>query len=166
MQKCDMDYLRDHYQQGGDGRNSNPCDDWPVVPAVDVTQCPCPPVRAAYDRLKAAAWLSCLPLVGDAIQEVIGLPKDCTEAFQDSTADYLAAQSEFVKVCQEIQGDFADIVQIFAQISSGDDGNGNPQGLLPDTLRFALSRGKYLANYLAITALAAFLILLGVVFTL
>ena len=153
---------------GGDGSGTNPCDDWPDVPPGHVKGsggCQCPPDKGAYNRAKAAAFFNFIPMIGQVVTGAIGQPGNCQDEFKDSADTYLNAQKAFVAMCEAIEDRFLRIVQMMAQIYTGDTTDGNPTGILPDAVRAALASGMHTTMYLIVIAIAVFLVLLGVVFT-
>lgn len=166
--KCDMDYLHQHYPpSGGDGKGDSPCDDWPQVPPAKVKDsdgCTCPPNREVYDNYSQAALLAIFPMVGEVAIGALGMPPDCSKVFQKTADTYQSAQKEFVAMCRAMETDFEQVVNIMGKIFTSET-DGHPKGILPDTIRAALAPGMHTTIYLAIIAGAVLLVLVGVVFT-
>ena len=166
--KCTDEYLKNHYPPaGGDGKGDNPCDDWPQVNPAHVKKegtCECPPDKGKYEATKAAAWLNIIPMIGSVISGAIGVPGNCLVSFNNSVNKYQDAQKEFVAMIQAMENRFESVVQVMGQIYTGET-SGDPKGILPDAVRAAIAPVMHVTVYMTIIAVAVFLVLVGVVFT-
>ena len=161
--RCDFSkYSESGYKLGVD----DPCDAWPAVDPPPVSGCPCPPDLDAYRRRKGALFLNLIPIAGQTVNEILGVPSNCLTEYEAAADVYANAQTEFVALCSKASRDFLQVVVILNSIYKPDPQGGQATGILPDTLALALQPGASRALYLSIVVGAVFLVALGLVVTL
>jgi hypothetical protein len=160
--RCDFTkYSASGYRLGVD----DPCDAWPAVPPTPVSGCPCPP-NVGYERRKWALFLNLIPIAGQTVNELLGMPENCLKQYEAAADTYANAQAEFAALCSKASKDFLQVVVILNSIYKPDVQGGAATGILPDTLALALQPGVSRALYLSIVVGAVFLVALGLIATL